>query len=59
MLRVSEIRLPIDHRPEALPAAVAARLGVAVPEIGEAQAFSGAAATRARRVRWFSVTAST
>jgi uncharacterized FAD-dependent dehydrogenase len=39
MLRVSEIRLPIDHPPEALPAAVAARLGVAVPEIGELRVF--------------------
>jgi uncharacterized FAD-dependent dehydrogenase len=39
MLRVSEIRLPIDHPPEALPAAVAARLGVAVPEIGELSVF--------------------
>ena len=39
MLRVSEIRLPIDHPPEALPAAVAARLGIAVQEIGEISVF--------------------
>jgi hypothetical protein len=58
MLRVSEIRLPIDHPPEALPAAVAARLGIPVQEIGEST-FSGAAATPARRGRWSSVTAST
>ena len=28
MLRVSELKLPLDHAPEALPAAIAARLGV-------------------------------
>jgi uncharacterized protein len=39
MLRVSEIRLPIDHPPEALPAAVATRLGIPVQEIGEINVF--------------------
>jgi len=29
MLRLSELKLPLDHAPEALPAAIAARLGVA------------------------------
>jgi uncharacterized FAD-dependent dehydrogenase len=29
MLRISELKLPLDHAPEALPAAIAARLGVA------------------------------
>ena len=28
MLRLSELKLPLDHAPEALPAAIAARLGV-------------------------------
>ncbi|HEX8470556.1 MAG TPA: hypothetical protein VF633_05540, partial [Brevundimonas sp.] len=28
MLRLSELKLPLDHVPEALPAAIAARLGV-------------------------------
>jgi uncharacterized FAD-dependent dehydrogenase len=28
MLRLSELKLPLDHPPEALPAAIAARLGV-------------------------------
>ncbi len=28
MLRISELKLPLDHPPEALPAAIAARLGV-------------------------------
>jgi len=28
MLRLSELKLPLDHTPEALPAAIAARLGV-------------------------------
>ncbi|OJU13972.1 MAG: hypothetical protein BGN86_09590 [Caulobacterales bacterium 68-7] len=29
MLRVSELKLPLDHAPEALPAAILARLGIA------------------------------
>ncbi len=33
MLRLSELKLPLDHPPEALPAAIAERLGVAVDEI--------------------------
>ncbi|MBE7216921.1 MAG: NAD(P)/FAD-dependent oxidoreductase [Caulobacteraceae bacterium] len=33
MLRLSELKLPLDHPPEALPAAVAARLGVASGEL--------------------------
>ena len=33
MLRLSEIRLPLDHPPAALPAAVAARLGVAPADL--------------------------
>src|SRR5688500_5859847 len=28
MLRISELKLPLDHAPEALPAAIAGRLGV-------------------------------
>ena len=39
MLRVSEIRLPVDHPPEALPAALAVRLGVPRHEIGEITVF--------------------
>ena len=33
MLRISEIRLPIEHAAAALPAAVAARLGVELADI--------------------------
>jgi uncharacterized protein len=33
MLRISELKLPLDHPPEALPAAIAARLGVAAGDI--------------------------
>jgi len=33
MLRVSELKLPLDHPPEALPAALAARLGVPAADI--------------------------
>ncbi|WP_409559304.1 NAD(P)/FAD-dependent oxidoreductase, partial [Accumulibacter sp.] len=39
MLRISEIRLPIDHTPEDLPAAVAARLGIALADLGEVHVF--------------------
>ncbi|BCI66868.1 NAD(P)/FAD-dependent oxidoreductase [Acetobacter aceti] len=34
MIRVSEIRLPLDHAPDALPEALAQRLGVSVSDIG-------------------------
>ena len=33
MLRISELKLPLDHAPDALPAAIAARLGVTEPEL--------------------------
>ncbi|WP_077003358.1 NAD(P)/FAD-dependent oxidoreductase [Variovorax sp. KK3] len=33
MIRVSELKLPLDHPPEALPALIASTLGVAVGEI--------------------------
>jgi hypothetical protein len=33
MLRLSELKLPLDHPPEALPAAIAARLGVPESDI--------------------------
>ena len=33
MLRISELKLPLDHAPGALPAAIAARLGVGADEI--------------------------
>ena len=33
MLRISELKLPLDHAPDALSAAIAARLGVAPGEI--------------------------
>ncbi|HRF73434.1 MAG TPA: NAD(P)/FAD-dependent oxidoreductase [Accumulibacter sp.] len=39
MLRISEIRLPIDHPPEALPVAVAARLGIPRSAIGATSVF--------------------
>jgi len=33
MLRLTEIKLPLNHSPEAIPAAAAARLGISVPEL--------------------------
>ena len=33
MLRLSELKLPLDHTPEALPEAIAARLGVAARDL--------------------------
>ncbi|KAK0340438.1 hypothetical protein LTR94_030511, partial [Friedmanniomyces endolithicus] len=33
MLRLSELKLPLDHSPEALPAAIASRLGVTEQDI--------------------------
>ena len=39
MLRISEIRLPIEHPPAALRAAVAARLGIAEADIGAISVF--------------------
>ncbi|MGA0601307.1 NAD(P)/FAD-dependent oxidoreductase [Caulobacter sp. KR2-114] len=33
MLRISELKLPLDHAPDALPAAIAARLGVAAGDL--------------------------
>jgi len=33
MLRISELKLPLDHAPDALPAAIAARLGVGAGDI--------------------------
>ncbi|MBL8553267.1 MAG: NAD(P)/FAD-dependent oxidoreductase [Phenylobacterium sp.] len=46
MLRVSELKLPLDHAPQALPAAVAARLGV-----GEADLLSWSVWKRAHDAR--------
>ncbi|WP_291995639.1 NAD(P)/FAD-dependent oxidoreductase [Candidatus Accumulibacter sp. ACC003] len=54
MLRLSEIRLPIDHRPEELPAAVAARLGVALSEVGEISVFRRSCDARRASVLIFS-----
>ncbi|MDX9707663.1 MAG: NAD(P)/FAD-dependent oxidoreductase [Azospira sp.] len=39
MLRLTELRLPIDHPPEALPAAIARRLGVTPGEIVDFSVF--------------------
>ena len=39
MLRLSEIRLPLEHPPAALPAAVAERLGIALAAIRELSVF--------------------
>ncbi len=33
MLRITELKLPLDHAPEALPAAIAARLGVGIDDL--------------------------
>jgi uncharacterized FAD-dependent dehydrogenase len=33
MLRISELKLPLDHAPDALPAAIVARLGVAAGDL--------------------------
>ncbi len=35
MLRVTELRLPLDHAPDALVPAIAARLGIPVADVGE------------------------
>ena len=35
MLRLAELKLPLDHPPQALPAAIAARLGVGEAELGD------------------------
>ena len=39
MIRLHELRLPLDHAPEALPAAVARRLGIAPAAIRELRVF--------------------
>ena len=39
MLRLTELKLPLDHPPEALPEAIAQRLGVSVAELGEIKIF--------------------
>ncbi len=39
MLRLTELRLPLDHPPEALNAAAAARLGVTVADLADVQVF--------------------
>ena len=39
MIRVHQIALPLDHPPEALPAAVAKRLKLPVAALGELQLF--------------------
>ena len=39
MIRLNELRLPLEHPPEALPAAVAQRLGVAPKAISELRVF--------------------
>ena len=42
MLRITELRLPLDHAAEALPAAVCARLGLADAELAELSVFKRA-----------------
>ena len=39
MIRLHELRLPLEHAPEALPAAVARRLGIAPAAIRELRVF--------------------
>ncbi|WP_153111683.1 NAD(P)/FAD-dependent oxidoreductase [Propionivibrio limicola] len=39
MIRINELRLPLDHAPEALPAAVAQRLGIAEQAIRQLTVF--------------------
>ena len=39
MLRLTELKLPLDHPPEALPEAIAQRLGLPVAELGEIKIF--------------------
>ncbi|MBI2308978.1 MAG: NAD(P)/FAD-dependent oxidoreductase [Rhodocyclales bacterium] len=39
MLRLTELRLPIDHPPEALPAAIARKLGLGAEEIADYSVF--------------------
>ncbi len=35
MLRITDLRLPLEHPPDALPAALAGRLGIAVDQLGD------------------------
>ncbi|MEF8699343.1 MAG: FAD-dependent oxidoreductase [Candidatus Accumulibacter sp. UW26] len=46
MLRISEIRLPLEHSSAALPAAVASRLGIALADIVELAVFRRSCDTR-------------
>jgi len=39
MLRLTELKLPLDHPPEALPEAIAQRMGLLVAELGEIKIF--------------------
>ena len=39
MLRLSELKLPLDHAPEALPALVASTLGIAADEIASVSVY--------------------
>ena len=39
MLRLTELRLPIDHAPEALLPAIAKRLGLAAADVGDFTVF--------------------
>ena len=48
MLRITELRLPLDHAEDALRAAIVARLGIATPTCAPSPS-SSAATTRARR----------
>ncbi len=56
MIRLTEIRLPLDHGEGALPAAVAARLGVAEGDIREIKVFRRAHDARRKAAIVFSYT---
>ncbi len=56
MIRLTEIRLPLDHGAEALAAAVAARLGVAQDEIRDIKVFRRAHDARRKAAIVFSYT---
>ena len=56
MIRLTEIRVPLDHAPEALRAAVVARLGVADGDVREVRVFRRAHDARRKAAIMFSYT---
>ncbi len=51
MLRLTELKLPLDHAPEALPALIAQTLGVSVAELGPVQIYKRSHDARKAQLR--------